>query len=383
MKQTQMLLFLVGIMRVLGVFPYHFSHQPATASFSWYLLILGLSLITSVWAILIVTQTMYLSMLVTVLHGTIHTVYMFMLFSLLIFTFLVPPYILLISRKLAKSLVSVLQLHDKQLGRFMESKLNKQTVFILFLILIFLVLMLIYSVSPSMPFVININSIIATIYDLPLRFIISLFYNAILRLLSLMLAASFTPLKKLYEKQISKSSFEDLQVVEVVPWHEDRITGEQLRYIHNHDRKTVIKEKTNKEQKFTEVYRKNSLNPDLITWGTLSSPSIQQETDALLFARSNLTVIEQLEATTTNLLAPIICLQLLLECILNVSYMISILPEDPKLILIQLFFLCVGELRVYLLLDAPEHYRKEVRARHNWIGLLKETEYLLHETKFL
>ncbi|MPC65588.1 hypothetical protein E2C01_059726 [Portunus trituberculatus] len=186
-----------------------------------------------------------------------------------------------------------------------------------------------------------------------------------------MLAASFTPLKKIYEKQISKSSLEDLQDVEVLSWLENKTTGEPPRDIHSHDRERVSKGETSKEQTLTNLYRKNPLNPEDTAWGTLPSPSIQQETEALLFARRSLTVIEHLEATTTTLFAPIICLQILLDGILNVSFMMSVLPEDPRMLFIVLFFLGVGELRIYILLDAPEYYKKEVRVRHKWVVLPK------------
>ncbi|XP_045103440.1 uncharacterized protein LOC123499484 [Portunus trituberculatus] len=178
-----------------------------------------------------------------------------------------------------------------------------------------------------------------------------------------MLSAAFTPLEKLYGNYIPNSSFEYLRIkstfVEVMP-RDEKQTFAQPHYAHTYDGETKVKGNTSKEQEFTKVppYRKKSLNAEHTGWGTFTSPSTQQETDALLLARRSVTVIEHLEATTTTLLAPIICLQMLLECILNVTYMMCILPEDAKEISLNLMYICASMLKIYLLLTAPEDYRR-------------------------
>ncbi|MPC86901.1 hypothetical protein E2C01_081740 [Portunus trituberculatus] len=189
-----------------------------------------------------------------------------------------------------------------------------------------------------------------------------------------MLSAAFTPLEKLYGNYIHNSSFEYVRInrtfVEVMP-RDEKQTCAQPHYAHTYDGETRVKGKTTKEQEFTKVppYRKKSLNAEHTGWGTFTSPSTQQETDAFLLARHNLTVIEHLEATITTLLAPIIGLQILIECILNVTFMMYVLPEDAKQISFNLMYISCGMLRIYFLMAAPKDYQRKVRSTTNIVVL--------------
>ena len=360
-----MVFFMLWIARVLGFFPYHISSQPAKATLSYPLLMYSLVLTMAVLALLTTQQMMYLPIMLSVLHGTRYLVQIFMTLSILILMFLAPFYYLWCSRTLARALASLMEFHNKQLSKFIEGKLDKRALFHLVLVLLFAMTLLFTSIKPNIHCDLNISSFIAIFYDLPMRFFVVIVYNALFRLLSLMLAAAFTPVEKLYWKLIPECSFDDLQVssnhVKVLPWADNRAAGEQPRYKYSHDNETKVPENTNKESKSSKRYCENSMIHEHIVLGTFPLPLHQQDADALLFARYRVRVIERLEATITRVLAPVICFQLLLECILNVTFLLSIQPDHPRLFINHMVYLGIGMLRAYLLLDAPEDYRRKVR----------------------
>lgn len=352
-------------MRVLGLFPYYVSHQPVIANFSWPLLVYSLSLIALVWSLLIIQEILYMGMILSQLRGTLHTVYMFMTTSILVYIFVIPPYFLLRSSKVARTLASLLEFY-KDLDQFIENKLDKRTFFHLSMIIFFSVAFSVTLFRPMLPFLLRVCTFIEVFYDVPLHFIVPVLYNALFRILSLMLSAAFAPLEKLYGNYINNSSFEYLWInptfVQVMPRDEEQEKCAQPHHAHRYDKEIRVKGNTSKDQKFTKVpvYHKNLLNQEHTTWGNLTFSTTQQNSDVLISARRSLIIIEQLEARITSLLAPPICLKLFLGCISNVTFMICILPEDAKELSLNLMYASAGMLQTYLLLAAPEDYRKKV-----------------------
>ena len=196
-----------------------------------------------------------------------------------------------------------------------------------------------------------------------MEFVLPMFYNALFRLLSFMLVAAFSPLEKLYEKCIPECFFEEFWVtptpVQAVSW----VEGGQPRHKHIYEGDTRVAKNTGIESGSSKGYRRNSLVLKKAACGTATPPSSQQEENALLFARRSVWVIEQAEATITRLLTPLICVQLSVNCTVSVAIMMFMSTGSSQNLFFYVTYVCLEMMQAYLVLDAPDDYRKKVSER--------------------
>ena len=352
-----MLFLIIRILRALGLFPYQLSSQPAAATFNVSLLVYSLIPIMALWGSFIATKLVLLPKTFLWLSGTKYVIFLMMNITLFVSIIFTPLYFLLCSSRLAKALVSLLDFHNKQLCRFTQSTVDKHAIIQVFYVLVSMINVYMLTINTSYSWYLKAFYCYMLCHTVLMRFIVPMFHNALFRLLSLMLAAAFTPLEKFYEKLIPGG----LTPVEVLSWAEKRTASGQRCYKNNHERKTKIAENTCVESKCLNDFGEFFSIPTKMIWGTWTPSLHQQEVDALLFARCSVTVIAKIEATITSLFTPVICVQLLLECILIIIITMSTNADNFSEFFTNIFVLSHEAILTYLLLDATEYYKKKVR----------------------
>lgn len=358
MRHLRMLIFLMGVLRVLGMFPYRINRQSAAATFSWPLLVYSIFLTVILWVFSIYVQLIIIPRELLVTSETQYVMLCFMNISYLICVFLMPLYFLMFGRRLAKPLASLLEFHDEVLYRSTENKFDKK-VFCHFLIFLFFGIFTI-STDPTSDWIDRATRLLDVFYAAPSRYIIPLFYNAFFKLLSLMLAFAFTPLEKGLERGNSQIKVDQ----NLLAWDKNKVTIVSPYRTNSHADKTRVSENKNKEANTIHTLSRS----EVLTEPTLSkslTPSFpQQEKDALLFARRSMILLEGVEASVTSFLAPMISVQLLMDSILNVVFMIFILGRDTQgFSLRYAMYTITVTLQIFLMLEAPEIYNKKVRGK--------------------
>lgn len=348
MRHLRMFIFLVGVTRALGMFPYHLNRQSSSAIFSWPLLVYSILLTLSLWCFSIYVQITTMTSHYSAANGMRYVLVWFMNTSYLIFAFQIPLYFLVFGRKLANTLASLLEFHDKVLYQFTERKFNKEALFQTCLVLIFGIV--IFSFEWGSSWTLIIIYFLELMYSEPSQYITPLFYNAFFKLLSLMLAAAFTPLEKVFERKGSQ-----IRVGRnLLTWGKNNVTILPPHYESSHAGKMRVSENKNKEANTLHVLSRSAL----LTEPTLSK-SLTQEEDALLFARRSIILLEEVEVTVARFFAPLISVQLLLDCILSVTFIIYAIME--RYTHQSIIYALAVTFRVYLLLEAPEIYYSKVR----------------------
>lgn len=365
LRHMRLFLFIVGVMKVLGLFPYRFDRHYSAATLCWPLLVYSLMLAMSLWGLAVYVQITFVPSILLTHTGTKLVVLCFQNFSYLIYSLIIPIYFIVGGRKLAKTLASLLEFHDKQIHQFPQGQLDKQAIYHLLIVLAFIVAAFPRHIDYNTPLFVLI--VLNTFYILPSLFILGVFYSALFKLLSFMLAAVFIPLENLF-CNVRPKAMKGQGDMKTVAWDEDKATSVPSHKA-SHTDPTLFPEK--RTELFIKVSNKNILLPQETVWKT-STPSIhQQEADTLLFVRRCLIFIEEMEVTVSGFLAPLLCVQLLLECVWNISLLIFIVTGDQPTNFTGVTTAVACMLRLYLMLEAPESYHRKVREAIYFIGTVK------------
>lgn len=363
MRHTRMLLFIVGLMKVLGLFPYRLDRQSSTTTLSGPLLMYSILMTATIWAVCIIIHVTILPTLVLEMFGTQFVVFCLSIFAINASIFIL-PLLLLRSQKLARALASLLQFHDEQLCHLTENNLNIRAVFQLLLILFSVIISLSIGILVNFHYhwLLAFSSAISIFYDTPLRFLVPVFHHAVFRLVSVLLGAAFVPLTNEIENSIREGSFQDgdkQPLVETVLWNENTMKGVPPPDTSNHIHIITEYGEINKGQEDTRMFSRSAAHREH-TLRKPSTPFLRREADALLSARRSMILIEEVEATVSDLLAPLICTLLLSECILNITSLMSLDLLQIRQLLLYSFYTVLAVVKSYLLLDAPNDYHRKV-----------------------
>lgn len=387
MKQTRLLLFIFGVIRVLRLFPYLMDRRSETATLSRPLLIYSLLLPATVWTLGAFMIVALSPMGTTGNFRTQDAIFYLMVFSYQVIIYLIPLCFLIRSRKLAEALSSLLKFHDKQLCHLIENKIDKRAVFHLFFVIFSMMCFLLAGVKLGSGWLLTALSVVSIFYDTPLRLLVPVLHHAFFRLLSLMVAAAFVPLTKVIENLVGEM-FIDYGIAEqpsvrTVLCNEDTVMGVLPGYNRSQKRIISVSGDIKKEQEAPKAFSKSVAHNEN-TLEKISTPFLlRHETDALLCAQQSIILIERVEATVSGILAPLICALLLSECILNVTFLMSIGEIDARQLFQSTFHSVLTLVRSYLLLDAPEDYRSKVRRSAGvWVKeLLTVSQHLFPATR--
>lgn len=360
-----MLLFILGVMRLFGLFPYRIDCLSETVTLSRPVLVYSLLLPATIWAVDVRVWFTWFSMIMTLESGTEIAVFLLMGLAYYVSIYLLPLHFLLRSRKLAKALSSLFKFHEEQLCHLAGNKLDKRAIFHLLLIVFSVICQLPTGIELDSGWVMTTMKVISILYDTPIRFLVPILHHAVFKLLSLMLAAAFVPLTRAIEN-LDREVFFNYSIaeqpsVETVLCKEDTVMGVLPRYARSQKHIISVSGNKNKGPEATKPFSRSAANNEN-TLGKVSVPLLlRPETDALLCARHGIILIEGVEATVSGVLAPLICVLLLSECILNVTVMMSIDVLEIRVLFYYIVYLVLAMVRSYLLLDAPEDYRSKVR----------------------